>query len=59
MGAEVKHASTFSPEEELERGAVGIHSPLALVRAVFYTLDKSLCLRGGQEHREFKPSQLR
>lgn len=34
MGAEVKHASTFSPEEELERGAVGIHSPLALVRAV-------------------------
>ena len=62
VGAEVKHASIFSPEEELKlwsSGAVGTHSPLALVRAVFFTLGKSLCLRGGQEHRELKPSQLR
>ena len=52
VGAEVKHASIFSPEEELKlwsSGAIGTHSPLALVRAVFYTLGKSLCLRGGQE----------
>ena len=57
----MNHASIFTPDKELKlwsSGAVGTYSPMALVRAVFfYTLGKTLRLRGGQELRELKPSK--
>ena len=62
VGAEVKHAEVFTEKEELklwETGTIGITNPLALVRAVFFYLGKTLCLRGGQEQRDLKPSQFR
>ena len=61
VGAEVKHAEVFTSEEEAklwESGTIGITSPLALVRAVFFYVGKTLCLRGGQEQRDLKPSQF-
>ena len=62
VGADVKHAAIFTPEEEEKlwnTGSIGIQSPKALVRAVFFYVGKSLCLRGGQEQRCLSPSQFR
>ena len=61
VGAQVKHAPTISSEEEdklWNSGAIGIYSPRALVRCVFYYVGKAFCLRGGQEQRNLKPSQF-
>ena len=61
VGARVKHAAIISSEEEeklWERGAIGIFSPKALVRCVFYYVGKAFCLRGGQEQRNLKAAQF-
>lgn len=61
VGTEVKHTPAISDEEEADlwrKKILGDHSPLALVRAVFYQNGKNFCLRGGQEHRQLKFSQL-
>ena len=59
--AEVKHSGTISHEEDLfwELGILGTSTPLALLRSVFYYNGKVLCLRGGDEHRQLKFSQLK
>ena len=60
VGAVVKHASIVTPAEESflgERQVIGDHSPVALQRAVFFTL-AVFCLRGGEEQRSLKPSQF-
>ena len=61
VGAEVKHAAVFSADEDRlwDSGAIGTYSPQALLRAVFFYLGKTLCIRGGQEQRNLKPSQFR
>ena len=62
IGAEVKHAAIFTPEEEEQlwsTGTIGTHCPKALVRAVYFVLGKNLCLRGGKEQRDLNPSMLR
>ena len=41
-----------------ETGIIGTHSPTALQNAVFFYCGLYLCLRGGDEHRELKCSQL-
>ncbi len=41
-------------EEEIKlwsSGVMGLHTPVALQNAVFYTIGKMFCLRGGQEQR--------
>ena len=61
VGAEVKHASVISTEEEgalWEQGILGCDNPKSLLRAVFYLNGKNFCLRGGSEHRNLKLSQL-
>ena len=61
IGAEVRHASLISKVEEnllWDKGVLGIHCPLQLLRAVFYLNGKVFCLRGGKEHRNLKISQL-
>ena len=61
VGAEVKHAPEITKEEEnrlWEKGVLGVSTPLGLLRAVFYCNGKNFCLRGGQEHRRLKISQL-
>ena len=62
VGADVRHAAIFSPDKEeilWSTRTIGTHSPLALIRAVFFYLGKTLCLRGGTEQRSLKPSQFR
>ena len=61
VGAVVKHAPLITKEEESllwKRGILGDHTPLALVRTVFFMNGKNLCLRGGKEHRDLKLSQF-
>ncbi len=38
---------------------MGVEDPVSLQRAVFFSNGKSFCLRGGNEHRELKLSQLK
>lgn len=61
VGTVVKHAPVITQEEEdrlWEKRVLGDHSPLALQRAVFFYAGKSFCLRGGEEQRNLKCSQL-
>lgn len=61
VGAEVKHASGISTEEEealWEQGILGCDNPKSLLCAVFYLNGKIFCLHGGSEHRKLKLSQL-
>lgn len=61
VGANVKHAAVISPEEELlwKTKTIGDHNPVALQRAVYYYVGKVFCLRGGEEQRALKISQLK
>ena len=62
VGAEVKHASVVTSEEEAalwENGVLSTENPKALLSAVFYCNGKNFCLRGGCEHRNLKLSQLK
>ena len=61
IGRQVNHTEVISIEEEQklwESGVLGVSNPLSLQNAVFYTIGKMLCLRGGVEHRALKLSQL-
>jgi len=60
VGAKVNHAPVIDQEEDKlwDSRAIGIYSPKALVRCVFYYVGKAFYLRGGQEPRGLKPSQL-
>ena len=61
VGALVKHAPIITVEEEnllWETKTFGDHDPLALLRTVFFYAGKAFCLRGGQEQRDLKRSQV-
>ena len=61
IGANPKKAAVISKSEEnhlCASGILGCSSPTALQRTVFFYLGKNFCLRGGEEQRELKPSQL-
>ena len=50
----MKHTATTSQEEEAQlwsEGVLGLSSPRALLNAVFFLNGKTMCLRGGQEHK--------
>ena len=59
-GASVKHTATISQEEAQlwSEGVLGLSSPHALLTAVFFLNGKTLCPRGGREHRALKLSQF-
>ena len=61
VGAPSKHTEGISREEEELLWSTGILNnctPMGLLRAVFFYNGKVFCLRGGQEHRCLKLSQL-
>ncbi len=61
VGRKVKHAETISLEEDnsiWRSGLMDLNTPKGLQNATFYTVGKFFCLRGGQEHRCLKLSQL-
>ena len=58
---ECRNFTVVLPEEEEKfwsTNVFGVHSPVALQRAVFYYVGKVCCLRGGEEQRGLKPSQF-
>ncbi len=58
---DTKHAEISSKEDEIklwETKVIGTENPKALLRVVFYLNGKNFCLRGDQEHRNLKLSQL-
>lgn len=61
IGATKNQARVVTPDEEnklWEKGTIGTHSPNALLNAIFFYCGMYFCLRGGEEHRELKMSQL-
>ena len=61
IGTEIKRAPSISQDEETmlwEKGVLGITSPLALIRAVFYLNSKNFSVNGGSNHRRLKRSQF-
>ena len=62
IGRHTRHADTVSSTEEnqlWETGVLNSNTPKGLQNAVFYTIGKMFCRRGGQEHRALKLSQLK
>lgn len=62
IGAEVKHASLITLEQEellWTSHILRARDPKSLLYAVFYCNGKKFCLRGGNEHRNLKLSQLK
>ena len=62
VGAQKQSTETFTKEEENQLwacGVLGVDNPTSLLRAVFFNNGKNFCLRGGNEHRNLRLSQLR
>ena len=61
IGRQTKQAEIITSEEEeklWQSGVMSVGYPKGLLNAAFYTVGKMFCLRGGQEHRELRLSQL-
>ena len=62
IGAESKSAEVFTKEEEDQlwsSDTLPTKTPKGLLHAVFFLNRKNFCLRGGEEHRQLKLSQLK
>ena len=61
IGRQTKKAEVLTREDERmlwDSGVMNLDVPKGLLNAVFYTTGKMFCLRGGQEHRFLKLSQI-
>ena len=61
-GVKTKYAEILQKENEEKlwtSGAMGLTTPRALQNAAFFIAGKMFCLRGGEEHRSLKISQLK
>uniref|UniRef100_A0A1X7TUJ9 ZMYM2-like/QRICH1 C-terminal domain-containing protein n=1 Tax=Amphimedon queenslandica TaxID=400682 RepID=A0A1X7TUJ9_AMPQE len=62
IGAETRQTETLSKDDEnilWDTKVLDITTPAGLLNCVFFYNGKNLCLRGGDEHRQLKFSQLR
>ena len=62
VGAQTRQTEAFSKEDEdrlWSSGVLSSENPKSLLRAVFYLNGKNFCLRGGEEQRNLKISQLK
>lgn len=62
VGSESQHTEVISRKDEdtlWSSGVLNVETGQGLLRAVFYYNGKCFCLRGGQEHRELRLSQLK
>ena len=60
-GTEVNNTPVLSPSDEdqlWKSGILNLHSPIGLLRAIFFYNGMNFCLCGGQEHRNWKLSQI-
>ena len=61
VGAEIKATPVMNPDDERKlwtSGVLSLSTPIGLLRAVFFYNGKNSCLRGGQEQRNLKLSQV-
>ena len=61
IGTTVHHTQIFTKEEEEKLWATGVlgdSTPKSLQRAIYFYIGKLFCVRGGQESRDIRPSQL-
>ena len=61
IGSETKSTKVLTQLEEdklWESGVLNLNTPIGLLRPVFFYNGKSFCLRGGQEQRGLKLSQI-
>lgn len=61
VGSTSKEAEALTKDEEESLGESGVLSTenlKGLLRAVFFLNGKNFCLRGGEEHRQLKLSQV-
>ena len=61
IGRQVKHAKALSKDDEKklwDSGVMGTTTPRALQNATFFIVGKMFCLRGGNELRNLKLSQI-
>ena len=61
VGAELKATPVINPDDERKlwtSGGLNLSTPIGLLRAVFFYDRKNFCLRGGQEQRNLKLSQI-
>ena len=62
VGSNSKHTEILTKEEEgrlWESGVLNSSTPMGLLRAVFFLNGKNFCLRGRDEHRNLRISQMR
>ncbi len=62
IGRKTNHAQLISKEDENKLwscGILGTSTPRSLLNAVFFYNGKNFCLRGGDEHRHLRLSQLK
>jgi len=62
IGRQVQHTDVFTKEDEeklWDRGILGTNTPRSIQNAAFFIAGKMFCLRGGEEHRSLKLSQLK
>ena len=62
VGTSVNRTKPLSPEDEDQLWVTGVlnpNTPEGLLNCVFFYNGKNFCLRGGQEHRDMKFSQLK
>ena len=62
IGAETKATAVLSKSDEdtlWDKGVLDLNTPKGLLRAVFFYNGKNFCLRGGQEQRNLRLSQLK
>ena len=61
VGVKSKYAEVITSDKEdqlWERNFLNVDTPLGLLQCVFFYNWKCFCLRGGQQHRDLKLSQL-
>ena len=61
VGADVKKTQPLTSHDEIklwEKGVLRVDTPQGLLNCVFFYNGKNFCLRGGQEQRDLKLSQL-
>ena len=62
VGSSSKSAEVFTEDDQRnlwEKGVLGRENPKSLLRTVFFLNGKNFCLRGGEEHRALKLSQVK
>ena len=61
VGTDVRHTSIITKEEEdrlWDSNVIGIRDGKSLQRAIFFSIGKVFCIRGGEEQRRLGPSQF-